>query len=190
MTSYRSPTQHTLLLELAHHPHLHHPHGQVCDPSNNDYFATMYEWDLQEIQLRFGGDKLEYTQGMRMRAIYLSGTILLNMVWKADGAHLFFVLVFSFDARTAGYTPLNFESVTDPHWTLSTTGHNSSMHSMHEECTSSLTLLSAPCLTLLVSKVRMPWTVTSSSHSFQVLEHIRSFHPQRVQCCVQYKNPN
>ncbi|KIO13759.1 glycoside hydrolase family 13 protein [Pisolithus tinctorius Marx 270] len=67
------------------------------DPSNNDYFGTMYEWDWRETQLRFGGDikgltsRLDYIQGMGMKAIYLSGTIFLNMIWQADSAqHSFF----------------------------------------------------------------------------------------------------
>lgn len=74
------------------------------DPSNNDYFGTMYEWDWRETQLRFGGDikglasKLDYIQGMGMQAIYLSGTIFLNMIWQADS-----------------YSPLDF-TVADPHW--------------------------------------------------------------------------
>lgn len=74
------------------------------DPSNNDYFGTMYEWDWRETQLRFGGDikgltsRLDYIQGMGMKAIYLSGTIFLNMIWQADS-----------------YSPLDF-TVSDPHW--------------------------------------------------------------------------
>ncbi|KAI6005611.1 glycoside hydrolase family 13/glycosyltransferase family 5 protein [Pisolithus albus] len=42
--------------------------------------------------------KLDYIQGMGMKAIYLSGTIFLNMIWEADS-----------------YSPLDF-SVSDPHW--------------------------------------------------------------------------
>ena len=60
------------------------------DPSNNDYFGTMYEWDWRETQLRFGGDlkglvaKLDYIQGMGMKGIFISGTPFLNMLWQAD----------------------------------------------------------------------------------------------------------
>ncbi|KAG2368619.1 glycoside hydrolase family 13/glycosyltransferase family 5 protein [Suillus spraguei] len=74
------------------------------DPSNNQYFQSPYEWDWRETQLRYGGDlagltkKLDYIQGMGMKAVYLSGTIFVNMIWQADS-----------------YSPLDF-SVLDPHW--------------------------------------------------------------------------
>ncbi|KAI0748206.1 glycoside hydrolase family 13 and glycosyltransferase family 5 domain-containing protein [Daedaleopsis nitida] len=74
------------------------------DPSNNDYFGTMYEWDWRETQLRYGGDlkglvsKLDYIQGMGVKGIFISGTPFLNMPWQADS-----------------YSPLDF-SVLDPHW--------------------------------------------------------------------------
>ncbi|EIW51684.1 glycoside hydrolase family 13 and glycosyltransferase family 5 domain-containing protein [Trametes versicolor FP-101664 SS1] len=74
------------------------------DPSNNDYFETMYEWDWRETQLRFGGDlkglvsKLDYIQGMGMKGIFISGTPFINMLWQADS-----------------YSPLDF-TVLDPHW--------------------------------------------------------------------------
>ncbi|KAH7889233.1 glycoside hydrolase family 13/glycosyltransferase family 5 protein [Phlebopus sp. FC_14] len=74
------------------------------DPSNNQFFGSDFEWDWRETQLRFGGDlkglasKLDYIQGMGVKAIYLSGTIFLNMIWQADS-----------------YSPLDF-SVLDPHW--------------------------------------------------------------------------
>lgn len=60
------------------------------DPSNNDFFESMYEWDWRETQLRAGGDlkgmlsKLDYLQGMGVRGIYISGTPWLNMIWEAD----------------------------------------------------------------------------------------------------------
>lgn len=60
------------------------------DPSNNDYFQTVYEWDWRETQLRFGGDlkglvaKLDYLQGMGIKGIFISGTPFLNMLWQAD----------------------------------------------------------------------------------------------------------
>ncbi len=60
------------------------------DPSNNDYFGTVYEWDWRETQLRFGGDlrgllsKLDYLQGMGIKGIFVSGTPFINMLWQAD----------------------------------------------------------------------------------------------------------
>ncbi|KAJ3985674.1 modular protein with glycoside hydrolase family 13 and glycosyltransferase family 5 domains [Lentinula detonsa] len=74
------------------------------DPSNNDYFGTMYEWDYRETQLRFGGDlkglvaRLDYLKGMGIKVIYISGTPFLNMLWQADS-----------------YSPLDM-TVLDPHW--------------------------------------------------------------------------
>ncbi|KZT26358.1 glycosyltransferase family 5 protein [Neolentinus lepideus HHB14362 ss-1] len=74
------------------------------DPSNNDYFQTMFEQDWRETQLRFGGDlkglvsKLDYLYGMGIRGIFISGTPFLNMIWQADS-----------------YSPLDF-TVLDPHW--------------------------------------------------------------------------
>ncbi|KAG1788869.1 glycoside hydrolase superfamily [Suillus plorans] len=74
------------------------------DPSNNQFFNSPYKWDWRETQLHFGGDlkglilKLDYIQGMGVKAIYLSGTIFLNMIWQADS-----------------YSPLDF-SILDPHW--------------------------------------------------------------------------
>lgn len=60
------------------------------DPSNNDWFGTMYEWDWRETQLRFGGDlkglvsKLDYLQGMGIKGVFVSGTPFINMLWQAD----------------------------------------------------------------------------------------------------------
>ncbi|KAI0322220.1 glycoside hydrolase family 13 and glycosyltransferase family 5 domain-containing protein [Amylostereum chailletii] len=74
------------------------------DPSNNDYFGTMYEYDWRETQLRSGGDllgvlsKLDYLQGMGVKGVFISGTPFLNMIWQADS-----------------YSPLDF-TVLDPHW--------------------------------------------------------------------------
>ncbi|KDQ60792.1 glycosyltransferase family 5 protein [Jaapia argillacea MUCL 33604] len=74
------------------------------DPSNNDYFGTMFENDWRETQLRYGGDlkglvsKLDYLQGMGIKGIFMSGTVFLNMIWQADS-----------------YSPLDF-TVLDPHW--------------------------------------------------------------------------
>ena len=74
------------------------------DPSNNDFFQTMFENDWRETQLRFGGDvkgiqrKLDYLQGMGVRGIFIAGTPFLNMPWQADS-----------------YSPIDF-SILDPHW--------------------------------------------------------------------------
>ncbi|KIY43381.1 glycoside hydrolase family 13 and glycosyltransferase family 5 protein [Fistulina hepatica ATCC 64428] len=74
------------------------------DPSNNNFFGTMYENDWRETQLRFGGDlrgllaRLDYIKGMGVRVIFVAGTPFLNMIWQADS-----------------YSPLDF-SVLDPHW--------------------------------------------------------------------------
>lgn len=60
------------------------------DPSNNDYFGSMFEADYRETQLRYGGDlkglvsKLDYLAGMGIKVIFISGTPFLNMLWQAD----------------------------------------------------------------------------------------------------------
>ncbi|KAF8163338.1 modular protein with glycoside hydrolase family 13 and glycosyltransferase family 5 domains [Crassisporium funariophilum] len=74
------------------------------DPTNNDFFGSVYESDYRETQLRYGGDlkglvaRLDYLHGMGVRIIFMSGTPFLNMLWQADS-----------------YSPLDF-SVLDPHW--------------------------------------------------------------------------
>ncbi|KNZ71786.1 Cell wall alpha-1,3-glucan synthase mok13 [Termitomyces sp. J132] len=74
------------------------------DPTNNDFFGTMFENDYRETQLRYGGDlkglvsRLDYLYGMGIRVIFISGTPFLNMIWQADS-----------------YSPLDF-TVLDPHW--------------------------------------------------------------------------
>lgn len=74
------------------------------DPSNNDFFGTMFENDWRETQLRYGGDlrgleaRLDYLQGMGIKVIFISGTPFLNLPWQADS-----------------YSPLDF-TVLDPHW--------------------------------------------------------------------------
>lgn len=91
------------------------------DPANDNFFGTMYESDVRETQLRFGGDlkglvgRLDYLQGMGVRVIYISGTPFLNMIWEADSKHP--SPDFSNGAITylVGYSPLDF-SVLDPHW--------------------------------------------------------------------------
>jgi len=60
------------------------------DPSNNDYYKTMFEADWRETQLRYGGDikgllnHLDYLQGMGIGLIFIAGTIFVNMPWQAD----------------------------------------------------------------------------------------------------------
>jgi len=72
------------------------------DPSNNDYFKTVYEYDWRETQLRFGGDirgmraKLDYLYGMGVRVIFMSGTPFLNMIWQADSLCLSLIIFFQF----------------------------------------------------------------------------------------------
>jgi alpha-1,3-glucan synthase len=92
------------------------------DPSNNDYFGTMFEYDWRETQLRAGGDlkglvsKLDYLYGMGIRGIFISGTPFINMLWQADSKCL--SLDFSHFPcinLVLGYSPLDF-SVVDPHW--------------------------------------------------------------------------
>ncbi|ORY31635.1 putative alpha-glucan synthase [Naematelia encephala] len=63
------------------------------DPSNNDFFGSMYEYDSRETQLRAGGDALglmnerglDYLQAMGVKAVYIAGTFFLNMMWQSDG---------------------------------------------------------------------------------------------------------
>lgn len=60
------------------------------DPTNNDYFATAFEYDWRETQLRSGGDlqgllsKLDYLKSMGIKGIFCSGTVFINMLWQAD----------------------------------------------------------------------------------------------------------
>ncbi|KAG6856082.1 hypothetical protein H0H87_007521 [Tephrocybe sp. NHM501043] len=60
------------------------------NPSNDDFFGTIFESDYRETQLRYGGDlkglvsRLDYLQGMGVRVIFISGTPFLNMIWQAD----------------------------------------------------------------------------------------------------------
>ena len=92
------------------------------DPSNNDYFQTMYEWDWRETQLRAGGDlkgmvaKLDYLQVMGIKGIFVSGTPFINMLWQADSESLPPPSGrASSHPRVSGYSPLDF-TVLDPHW--------------------------------------------------------------------------
>ena len=66
------------------------------DPKNNDFFGSVFENDAGEVNLRFGGDirglqlRLDYLQGMGIRAIYIAGTPFINMLWQADSTSAFF----------------------------------------------------------------------------------------------------
>lgn len=65
------------------------------EPSNNDYFGTMFEYDYRETQLRNGGDirglvqRLDYLYSMGVRTIFVSGTLFLNMIWESDSKSTF-----------------------------------------------------------------------------------------------------
>jgi alpha-1,3-glucan synthase len=72
------------------------------DPSNNDYYKLVHEYDQRETQMRTGGDAkglmsargLDYLQSMGYQAIYVAGTNFLNMPWQADGefsSHYFLI---------------------------------------------------------------------------------------------------
>ena len=93
------------------------------DPSNNDFFGTMFEWDWREPNLRFGGDvkgleaKLDYLAGMGIKGIFVSGTPFINQLWQADSASI--RPPFPNTALTCftqpGYSALDFTTL-DPHW--------------------------------------------------------------------------
>jgi len=92
------------------------------DPSNNDYFGTMFEYDWRETQLRAGGDlkglvsKLDYLYGMGVRGVFISGTPFINMIWQADGKCSLPVLFHLPCIKLVlGTSPLDF-TVLDPHW--------------------------------------------------------------------------
>jgi alpha-1,3-glucan synthase len=74
------------------------------DPTNNDFFGSVFEHDWRETGLRFGGDvlglqhRLDYLQGMGIRGIFIAGTPFVNMPWQADA-----------------YSPIDFSTL-DPHW--------------------------------------------------------------------------
>jgi alpha-1,3-glucan synthase len=63
------------------------------DPSNNDFFGTLHEYDWRETQMRAGGDtigmaserSLDYLQSMGIQCVYIAGTHFLNMPWQSDG---------------------------------------------------------------------------------------------------------
>jgi hypothetical protein len=119
------------------------------DPSNNDFFKTLFENDWRETQLRYGGDvqglllKLDYLQGMGIKAIFISGTIFVNMPWQADSSSLCsFQLVHLMPHQLQATHHLTFHSPILI-GVLSTTGVPLSMKSMRARCTSCLTLLLA-----------------------------------------------
>lgn len=91
------------------------------DPSNNDYFGTMYEYDWRETQLRSGGDlkgiaaRLDYLAGMGVKGVYISGTPFINMLWQADSKCSHEVSKSAYTDNSLGYSPLDF-TVLDPHW--------------------------------------------------------------------------
>jgi alpha-1,3-glucan synthase len=91
------------------------------DPSNNDYFGTLYEADWRETQLRFGGDikgmanRLDYLQGMGVKGIFMSGTPFLNQFWQADSMLFSLAFVCIIDPIYLGYSPLDL-TVLDPHY--------------------------------------------------------------------------
>jgi alpha-1,3-glucan synthase len=72
------------------------------DPSNNDFFRSPYENDWRETGLRYGGDlkglqnRLDYLQGMGIKAIFIAGTGFLNMPWQADSWFIFPVMYAQF----------------------------------------------------------------------------------------------
>ncbi|RXK40574.1 alpha-1,3-glucan synthase [Tremella mesenterica] len=76
------------------------------DPSNNDFFGLVHEYDHRETQMRAGGDArglmdprgLDYIYALGYRAIYIAGTPFLNMPWQSDG-----------------YSAIDF-SLLDPHY--------------------------------------------------------------------------
>jgi alpha-1,3-glucan synthase len=61
------------------------------DPTNDDINGTVFEHDTLQTQLRHGGDiqglidSLDYIYGMGIRALYISGSPMINQPWGADG---------------------------------------------------------------------------------------------------------
>ncbi|RMD42620.1 hypothetical protein DV735_g2493, partial [Chaetothyriales sp. CBS 134920] len=61
------------------------------DPSNNEANGTVFEHQWLSNQFRFGGDtvgvleNLDYLQGMGIKSIYFTGSMMLNMPWECDG---------------------------------------------------------------------------------------------------------
>lgn len=61
------------------------------DPTNNEANGTVFEHNWMSNQFRFGGDvagvlaNLDYLQGLGIKAIYFTGSMMLNMPWSPDG---------------------------------------------------------------------------------------------------------
>jgi alpha-1,3-glucan synthase len=61
------------------------------DPTNNEANGTVFEHHWLSNQFRFGGDvagiqsDLDYLQGLGIKAIYFTGSMMINMPWSADG---------------------------------------------------------------------------------------------------------
>lgn len=61
------------------------------DPFNDAINGTLFERDIQNNQIRHGGDvqglldSLDYLHGMGIRGIYLAGSIFMNLPWGYDG---------------------------------------------------------------------------------------------------------
>ncbi|RMZ91848.1 hypothetical protein DV736_g892, partial [Chaetothyriales sp. CBS 134916] len=61
------------------------------DPTNNEANGTVFEHQWMSNQFRFGGDttgvlnNLDYLQGMGIKSIYFTGSMMLNMPWECDG---------------------------------------------------------------------------------------------------------
>jgi alpha-1,3-glucan synthase len=61
------------------------------DPTNNEANGTVFEHNWMTNQFRFGGDvaglqnDLDYIQGLGTKAIYFTGSMMINMPWSPDG---------------------------------------------------------------------------------------------------------
>ncbi|KAL3425171.1 glycosyl transferase group 1 [Phlyctema vagabunda] len=61
------------------------------DPTNDNANGSVFEKNWMTNQFRFGGDvaglrsDLDYIQGMGIKAIYFTGSMMLNMPWSPDG---------------------------------------------------------------------------------------------------------
>jgi hypothetical protein len=127
------------------------------DPSNNDFFGSMFENDYRETQLRYGGDvkglvsKLDYLKGMGVKVIFISGTPFLNMMWEADSELRCFRSLYSQVSLFQVILPS-----TSPFWTpimvLLMTGAMPSTKFMPTACTSWPISQLEPCRILSVFK--------------------------------------
>lgn len=61
------------------------------DPTNNNANGSVFENNWMTTQFRFGGDiagimnSLDYLQGLGIKSIYLTGSMMLNFAWSPDG---------------------------------------------------------------------------------------------------------